>query len=234
MIRFLIFLLISNPIFAQELVLGEETINEVTIAVEDESVVDLPHGMEETSVVDSTRMVEESSLEQKIEVLNYSGGDVSDSLPNQKKFGVNFRYLGVLSQVGVEARVYRQFSMGIHYGRYNGKVAGTDKLGLIPDLQNLNLSLNAYLGREKLAFTNGLVIRFGVHANRQKKNDLVQSIQVDGKDIIRPGETKIGTLLGVGYHYQHKNVFASLGIEYLKLGPLKNLVPIAATVGVAF
>lgn len=160
--------------------------------------------------------------------------EYEEDTSGQKFYAVDFRYLGVMTQVGFETRFYRQFSVGLHYGRFQGKVAGTDKLGMVPDLHQVALGVNAYLGREKIAFTNGPIIRFGLTYNQQKANNLVQSVQVDGKDVIRPGESKVGTQLGIGYHYQFKNLFANAGIEYITLGALKNLVPIAVTVGVAF
>lgn len=153
---------------------------------------------------------------------------------SEKKWAINFRYLGVLTQIGVERKLGGRVSGALYYGRYQGKVAGTDDLGLIPDLHHAALQTNIYLGSEGLALSKGPVIRFGVHANQQKNNALVKSVQVDGVDVIVPGQTRYGTLLGLGYFWQYRWLSASIGAEYLTLGPLKNLVPIAASIGVAF
>lgn len=152
----------------------------------------------------------------------------------KKSFGIHYRYLGVLSQLGVEKSLKGRFSMGLYYGRYVGKVAGTDDLGFIPDLHQVALQTNIYLGREGIAMTSGPVIRFAIHANQQKENDIVKSVQVDGVDVIVPGQTRYGTLLGIGYSWQKNWFNVSVGAEYLTLGPLKNLVPLAVSVGVAF
>lgn len=152
----------------------------------------------------------------------------------RKSFGVHYRYLGVLSQLGVEKTLAGRFSMALYYGRYVGTVAGTDDLGFIPDLHHMALQTNIYLGREKLAMTQGPVIRFALHANQQKENELVKSVQVDGVDVIVPGQTRYGTLLGIGYSWQKNWFNVSVGAEYLSLGPLKNLVPLTVSLGVAF
>jgi hypothetical protein len=164
------------------------------------------------------------SLTQDFE--NYEG--------KRKSFGVHYRYLGVLSQLGVEKSLAGRFSMALYYGRYVGTVAGTDDLGFIPDLHHMALQTNIYLGREGLALSQGPVIRFAVHANQQKENELVKSVQVDGVDVIVPGQTRFGTLLGLGYSWQKKWFNVSVGAEYLSLGPLKNLVPLTVSLGVAF
>ncbi|MCF8058434.1 MAG: hypothetical protein K9K67_04005 [Bacteriovoracaceae bacterium] len=213
---------------------GQDSIAEVKAVFANEDQV-VQKG-EEPQIDEATREVlvpventetlsEPVALELKLR--NYDGSP-------DKKWSISGRYLGVLSQVGFEREVYRQISLGLFYGKFQGKVAGTDKLGLIPDLDHLALQVNAYLGEEKSALSTGPVIRFSVHANKQKENDLVKSIQVDGQDVIVPGETKVGTLLGIGYHWQWDPISLNVGIEYLSLGPLKNLVPLAASLGVAF
>lgn len=150
------------------------------------------------------------------------------------KWIIQYRYLGVLSQVGIERSLGGQVSAGLYYGRYAGKVAGTDKLGFIPGLEHAALQVNAYLNSEKMALANGLVTRFAVHVNKQKENDLVKSIQVDGVDVIVPGQTKVGTLLGIGYQWSWKKVSLNAGVEYLTMGALKSFVPLAIGVGVTF
>jgi hypothetical protein len=153
---------------------------------------------------------------------------------HRNKWILQYRYLGVLSQVGVERALGGQISAGLYYGRYAGKVAGTDKLGFIPDLEHVALQFNAYLNKDKVALANGIVTRFALHVNRQKENDLVKSIQVDGVDVIIPGQTKVGTLLGIGYQYNWKMVSLNAGMEYLTMGPLKSFVPLAIGVGITF
>lgn len=245
---------IDTPLTEEQILKKELELNKTLIVGEKVEVNNSFDGEEPRVVIDNTLQnleenqeqirqelenTEEEALGETNEVpspalVNQLSMDIKEDNSDQKFYGVDFRYLGVLTQVGFEARIYRQFSMGVHYGRYNGKVAGSDKLGMVPDLQQIAIGFNAYLGKERIAFTNGLIVRFGLHYNQQAANSLVQAVQVNGEDVIRPGESKIGTQMGIGYHYQFKNLFANAGIEYITLGALKNLVPIAVTVGVAF
>ena len=234
---------IDTPLTEEQILKKELELNKTLVVGEKVEVTDQVDDVEPRVVIDSEQSeesVDDSEEEKAVENFESLGGgnhlsmEFKDEQTDQKFFAVDFRYLGVLTQVGVEGRLHRQFSLGVHYGRFNGKVAGTDKLGMVPDLHQIAVGVNAYLGRERIAFTNGLIVRFGVTYNQQSANDLVQAVQVDGEDVIRPGESKIGTQMGIGYHYQYKNVFANAGIEYITLGALKNLVPIAVTVGVAF
>ncbi len=160
--------------------------------------------------------------------------DYSEPSDEASNWAVNMRYLGLLSSIGLERKVYGRVSLGLYYGRYQGKIAGSDELGFIPDLHHAALQANVYLGKEILALTQGPVLRFAAHANQQKENELVKSVQVDGVDVIVPGETRWGTLLGIGYYWQKNWFSASVGAEYLTLGPLKNLVPLAVSVGINF
>lgn len=150
------------------------------------------------------------------------------------KWIIQYRYLGVLSQVGIERALIGRVSAGLYYGRYAGKVAGTDKLGFIPGLEHVAFQVNAYLNGQKKALSRGLVTRFAIHANRQSDNDLVKSVQVDGLDVIVPGQTRVGTLLGIGYQYNWKSISLNAGMEYLTMGPLKSFVPLAIGVGFTF
>lgn len=154
--------------------------------------------------------------------------------PKTKWFAAQYRYLGNLQQAGIEARLYHQFSLGLFYGRYQGKVAGSDEVGFIPDLENYSVVANVYLGSEKAAFSDGLLFRFGIHHNRQGANDLVARIEVDGAPVILPGESQTGSQIGMAYQWQWKYFFANVGLEYITLGPYKNFVPLALTGGFVF
>jgi hypothetical protein len=188
--------------------------------------------MEPEVIVENTS---ESAKDDEASTLELNIPSYKEAAYSQDKlWGVSARYLGILSQIGVEREIFGQISMGLYYGRFQGKVAGSDDLGLIPDLDHVALQVNAYLGEQKSALSTGPVLRFAVHGNKQKNNELVKSVQVDGVDVIVPGKTRVGTLLGVGYHWQWNPISLSVGIEYLSLGPLKNLVPLAASLGVAF
>lgn len=199
---------------------------------------DVVNNKDDVDATEPKMMVEnpnESTENNAVPMLELNIPTYKESAYSQdKKWGVSARYLGILSQVGVERELFGQISMGLYYGRYQGKVAGSDDLGLIPDLDHVALQVNAYLGEQKSALSTGPVLRFAVHGNKQKSNALVKSVQVDGVDVIVPGKTRVGTLLGVGYHWQWNPISLSVGIEYLSLGPLKNLVPLAASLGVAF
>lgn len=232
---------IEAPLTEEQILKKELELNKTLVVGEKIEVSEQVEGEEPRVVIQEGEapLESEEPLEEKEEIPSFDqtqqlSMEFKEPESDQKFYAVDFRYLGVLTQVGFETRLYRQFSLGLHYGRFNGKVAGTDKLGMVPGLQQAAIGLNAYLGRERISFSNGLVVRFGMTYNQQASNDLVQAVQVDGKDVIRPGESKIGTQMGIGYHYQFKNLFANAGIEYITLGALKNLVPIAVTVGVAF
>ncbi len=164
--------------------------------------------------------------------------EVAVEVPNltskKKWIAPQYRYLGNLMQGGIEARIYKQFTLGVFYGRYQGKVAGSEEVGLIPDLENYSLIGSFYLGKEKAAFSDGLMFRFGVHHNEQGENDLVARIESENVPVILPGESQTGTQIGVAYHWQWKFLFANVGIEYITLGPYKNFVPLALTGGFVF
>lgn len=188
--------------------------------------------LEEFSEESNNQEITVSYEEEASEVLEYK--TIESSIPEDYKWRLGGRYLGVLSLGGLERAISNQVSLGVFYGRYQGKVPGSDKNGLVPGLKSFALQGSAYLGKSKRVFNNGIVINFGLTYNTQAENPDIKSIQVDGEDVILPGENKIGTLLGIGYHYRWKRLSASVGVEYVTLGSLQSFVPLALTLGLTF
>jgi hypothetical protein len=147
---------------------------------------------------------------------------------------ISARYLGLLSQAGLDVGIWNQISLGLYYGRYQGTIAGNDKPGIIPDLHHLNLQTTIFLNSQKQTFKSGAQLRFGVHANQQKDSELVERIEVDGREVIRPGQTRYGALIGAGYGWYGSRFAFNIGAEYLSLGALKTLVPLVVSLGVTF
>lgn len=160
-------------------------------------------------------------------------GEIENEKPIRRG-QVSARYLGVLAQAGIDFKVFNQVSMGLYYGKFQGKVAGSDKNGVIPDLHHLNLQTTVFLNAQKQAFQTGGQLRFGIHGNQQSESDLVDSIEVDGQEVIKPGQTKVGALIGIGYGWYGDRFGLNVGAEYLSLGALKSLIPIVLSLGVTF
>jgi len=171
---------------------------------------------------------EESLSVQKLDVQPVKEGD------KIKRAQVSVRYLGVLAQAGLDVKIWDQVSLGLYYGRFQGTIAGNEKAGMIPDLHHLNLQTTVFLNSQKRAFQSGAQLRFGLHANKQKESNIVQRIEVDGREVIRPGQTRIGALLGVGYGWYGEHLNVNIGAEYLSLGALKSLIPLVVSLGVTF
>ncbi len=178
--------------------------------------------------------IEPSSPRESDEVVYESAISLEIKEERKRRVAVEYRYLGNLMQAGLEFKVYRQFSLGVMAGKFQGKVAGSDDLGFIPGLRHYAVMGNIYLGKEKSAFSDGLLFRFGTHYNKQEENDLVAGLEVDGQEVLKPGEERFGSQIGLAYHWQWKYVFANVGLEYVTLGPYKNFVPLALSGGFVF
>ena len=169
-----------------------------------------------------------TSLTQNLEV-----GE-REAVKKKKRVQISARYLGLLSQAGIDFGIWNQISLGLYYGRYQGTISGNEDAGIIPDLHHLNLQTTIYLNSERQAFQSGAQLRFGLHANQQKDSELVSRIEVDGREVIRPGQTRYGALIGAGYGWYGQRFSFNLGAEYLSLGALKTLIPLVVSLGVTF
>jgi|GEM_PF-2166291 len=207
-------------------------LNESTENVENEGFAESTESVERNELAESSGIVGNTELIESTEVLERSSLEKAEV--RDYKWRLSGRYLGVLSLGGLERAISEQLSLGLFYGRYQGKVPGSDKSGLVPGLRSFALQGSAYLGKSKRVFSNGIVAKFGLTYNTQEENPDIKSIQVDGEDVILPGESKIGSLLGIGYHYRWKRLSASVGVEYVTLGSLQSFVPLALTLGLTF
>lgn len=208
---------------------------EVIASDEDQTDIVITNDQDQESNEQSSEQTKEQSQDDQVALRVEENFDNDWQVADESnKWIIQYRYLGVLSQIGIERALIGRVSAGLYYGRYAGKVAGTDKLGFIPGLEHVALQVNAYLNGQKKALSRGLVTRFAIHANRQSDNDLVKSVQVDGLDVIVPGQTRVGTLLGIGYQFNWNSISLNAGMEYLTMGPLKSFVPLAIGVGFTF
>ena len=174
-----------------------------------------------------------SQLKESTSTYRYQNEESKKYVPSMG-LGINYRYLGQLNKIGIEKSITRQLSAGLYTGRFQGRYYGTDKEGLISDLEHYALEFNFYLNSAKRAFHTGPLIKFGVHYNRLKAGVDALQIEVDGQKIIGQGESKFGPLVGAAYFWQWKYVNLTAGAEYFVLGKLKSFVPLSLSLGVAF
>ena len=198
-----------------------------------ESAID--HHFFNTQTLPETKIAytQTSTLKESSSTYSYENEESKDYVPTMG-LGINYRYLGQLNKIGIEKSITRQFSAGLYTGRFQGRYYGTEKEGMISDLQHYALEFNFYLNSAKKAFQTGPLIKFGVHYNRLKSGVDAQQIEVDGEKVIGEGESKFGPLVGAAYFWQWKYVNLTAGAEYFVLGKLKSFVPLSLSLGVAF
>lgn len=185
----------------------------------------------ETNSAESLPLVENTSVDPAVQSVSFAEYYENKDEQPRRNISLEFRALGKVYQMGIDKRLSNRLGLGVFYGAFLGEVVGTDKPVFLGPLKHYGLQMNAYLGEE---YGVGLFAKVGLHQNSISEGGHRTYIIVDGDVFMENGDRKNGHLIGLGYRVSYKKFFGSIGMDYFRVGRLKNFIPLSLGLGYFF
>ncbi|MBK22820.1 MAG: hypothetical protein CME70_02350 [Halobacteriovorax sp.] len=153
---------------------------------------------------------------------------------DQKRTSVSWQLGPESSSYNLDIGINKSSTIGVHYQQQFAQQKSSNTTYMLNGLYNFGANYEYYLGPDRERFKSGLVLSGGVHYTKLDKDSIHHSINFEGKQEIKPGESLFGARLAASYRLYSESLFGGLGIEASKVGKATIFLPIKLQIGIVF
>jgi len=152
----------------------------------------------------------------------------------QKRTSVSWQLGPESSSYNLDIGVSKSSTVGVHFQQQFAEQKSSNTTYMLNGLYNFGANYEYFLGPDRERFKSGLVLSGGVHYTSLDKDSIHHSINFEGKQEIKPGESLFGARLAASYRLYSESIFGGLGIEASKVGKATIFLPIKLQLGIVF
>ncbi len=152
----------------------------------------------------------------------------------QKRTSVSWQLGPESSSYNLDIGINKSSTIGIHYQQQFAEQKSSKSTYMLNGLYNFGANYDYFLGPDRERFRSGLVLSGGVHLTKLDKESIHHSINFEGKQEIKAGESLFGARLAASYRLYSDSIFGGLGIEASKVGKAMIFLPIKIQLGIVF
>ncbi len=124
-------------------------------------------------------------------------------------------------------------TLGLGYGRFYGRLVGSDDFDLVSGFHQYSLQYNRFIWGNR--FKDGFVLRLSLTYSELKKGSTISSLETkEGKNIVTAGEGEWGHTFALGYEWYWSHLNFSLQSELVRIGGFETWSPVSIWLGFTF